>query len=258
LSALIPGVLAMIQGVGSSNDNCNKTDIKNNTIIDVKQIPNFSVSVYFLLMFVILMICGVSFAILNYSKIGINARKNELNQMIALDSELNEDDIQESQMKSKEIKREILILFIITYFGSFVNYGFLPGIMSFSTLPYGPRCFHLSVNLACISLPVVILASIWSYNVSVLRIAIEFIITIIFSLYILTISILSPCPFFIHNGFGEFMIIFSWIITGALNLRIRLLTATRLEAFGDKVLLNYGFMTILGQMIGICLILYIS
>jgi len=191
LSALIPGVLAMIQGVGSSNDNCNKTDIKNNTIIDVKQIPNFSVSVYFLLMFVILMICGVSFAILNYSKIGINARKNELNQMIALDSELNEDDIQESQMKSKEIKREILILFIITYFGSFVNYGFLPGIMSFSTLPYGPRCFHLSVNCA-------------------------------------------------------------------LNLRIRLLTATRLEAFGDKVLLNYGFMTILGQMIGIFLILYIS
>jgi len=46
------------------------------------------------------------------------------------------------------------------------------------------------------------------------------------------------------------MIISSWILTGCLNLRIRLLTATRLEAFGDSVLLNYGFMTILGQIIG--------
>ena len=55
--------------------------------------------------------------------------------------------------------------------------------------------------LGSISLPFAILASIWSYRVSIFRIAAEFSIAILFSFYILIISILSPCPPF-NNWIG--------------------------------------------------------
>jgi hypothetical protein len=38
---------------------------------------------------------------------------------------------------------------------------------------------------------------------------------------------------------------------GCIFLRVRCLTAARLEEFGHSILLNYGFITILGQILGL-------
>ena len=257
LSSLLPGVLAMIQGIDETdNSNCDlyNSTLNNSTQSITNKGPNFSVSVYFILMLVILMISMLSFTALHFSKVARNARKSEMNQMILteLDSSTETTEQIQDVPQSTNVtnNKEIHILLSITFLGSFINYGYLPGLLSYSTLPYGNRVFHLAINLSNISLPIAILASIWSYKVSVKRILIEFTISVLFSIYILVISIMSPCPILSNNGFGGFLIVISWIITGCIFLRVRCVTAARLEEYGHGVLLNYGFITIVGQILG--------
>lgn len=264
LSSLIPGVLAMIQGIDETDSTVCNTPNSNDTtfnsteyIAKSSQGPNFSVSVYFILMLVILMISMSAFSALHFTKIARNARKNEMNQMILTELESNpetESPTQEQAVSqpSRQVTNnyEINVLLVITFLGSLINYGYLPGLLTYSTLPYGNRVFHLSINLSNILMPIAILASIWSYKVSVGRIVFEFLIAVVFSIYILIISIMSPCPVLADNDFGRFLIVISWIITGCVFLRVRCVTAARLEEYGHDVLLNYGFVTIIGQILG--------
>jgi len=81
------------------------------------------------------------------------------------------------------------------------------------------------------------------------RILVEFSIATFQSIYILIISIKSPCPPF-NNEFGGILIVFSWVFSSCLFIRVRCLTAARLEAHGQHALLIYGLITIIGQIIG--------
>lgn len=69
------------------------------------------------------------------------------------------------------------------------------------------------------------------------------------SIYTLIISIKSPCPPF-NNQIGGYIIVFSWVLSSCLFIRVRCLTAARLEAHGQHILMLYGLMTIVGQVIG--------
>jgi Ni/Fe-hydrogenase subunit HybB-like protein len=86
--------------------------------------------------------------------------------------------------------------------------------------------------------------------VSVLRICIEFAVAIAFSVYIIIIGCLSPCPPMLDTHFGTFLIIFSWVLTQTLFLRIRCIIAARLERFGKRILLIFGAFTMFGQFFG--------
>jgi glycerol uptake facilitator-like aquaporin len=81
------------------------------------------------------------------------------------------------------------------------------------------------------------------------RILVEFLLATFLSLYILIISINSPCPPF-NNQFGGIFIVFSWVFSSCLFIRVRCLTAARLESHGQNALLIYGLITIIGQIIG--------
>jgi hypothetical protein len=148
----------------------------------------------------------------------------------------------------------------------------LPGLQSYSTLPYGNTdnktqstliqyfnkfafplgndVFNFAVNLSFIFLPFAILLSIFSYQVSVIQICIEFAIAMVFSVYILVLSIMSPCPPFLDSSLGAILSIVSWILSQTMFMRIRCLIAARLERFGQKTLLILGTFTMLGQIFG--------
>lgn len=120
-------------------------------------------------------------------------------------------------------------------------------------------------------MPISIFLSIWSYEVSVKQITIEYSIACAFSLYIVILSIMSPCPPLMDNWFGPFLTIISWIMSQAMFMRCRCLIgnnnvsknfilksniktgcflATRLERFGQKTLLKLGALTMIGQIFG--------
>ena len=103
-------------------------------------------------------------------------------------------------------------------------------------------------------LPVSMFLTIWSYNVSVARIVIEFMAAFLLSVYIIVMAALSPCPLFKHTWFGSALIVFAWIVTQLLFMRVRCLIATRLERFGKRALIANGALTMFGQVVGAVII----
>jgi hypothetical protein len=108
----------------------------------------------------------------------------------------------------------------------------------------------MSINLGSCFLPIAIFVSVWSYNVSVRQITIEFCIACCFCVYIIILSIMSPCPVLLNSIFGPLFSVLSWILSQGLFVRVRCLISARLERFGERVLLISGAMTLVGEVIG--------
>ena len=110
---------------------------------------------------------------------------------------------------------------------------------------------NVSVHFkACIFLPISVFASIWSYNVSTVRLLVEITSPVLISLYILAASILSPCPPLVQHYIGGYLMVACWIVCSCWFMRIRCLLATKLEKHGSRILFIYGCFTLLGQILG--------
>jgi hypothetical protein len=148
---------------------------------------------------------------------------------------------------------EIVILHLCTFIIAFFLYGFLPGLQSYSTLPYDINTFYLSINLSNFSQPFAVFITIWSNKVSSLQLFIEFTLGLLCSIYIIILSVLSPCPFLLGElvlWLGSTLSIISWIGMSCFFTRLRCLVATKLSLLGKNMLLTFGITTLIGQMIG--------
>jgi hypothetical protein len=99
-------------------------------------------------------------------------------------------------------------------------------------------------------MPITIFLSIWSYRVSIFRILAELTVSLCLAIYILILSILSPCPPMLDTTIGPVLAVVSWIVASSIFVRVRCLIAARLERFGEKALLIMGFSMTCGQVIG--------
>lgn len=301
LAALVPSSLALAQGLGQNPGCHNVTRLVNGTNVTTTEaipiVPNYSVQVYFLLMFTLLVISTLSFSFLHFSSTAISARKsyaisspflvnnqrtpkNRINNNPVFDASISSNDSNTKQsicsnqtlisnspetpknseseqhivrsyaQYSVQEKREITTLLTLVFMLSFICYGVLPGLQSYSTLPYGNDIYNYSVNFSFIFLPLAIILSIWSYSVSVIQIVLEFIVATGFSIYIVILSLMSPCPPFLLSWLGPALTIISWILSQSMFMRIRCLIATRLERFGQTILLILGALTMFGQIFG--------
>ena len=156
LSSLVPGLLAMIQSfhrpekpckspIANHDNGTNKT-IANVTLTNASISPflynaNYSVSLYFGLLFVLIISSVISFSWLNYSNLALKSRKMKETPEKAHNSMLemsNLDDTNEYQQelnvnintdKSKDFKEKV-ILISLAFIVTFINYGYLPGLYS--------------------------------------------------------------------------------------------------------------------------------
>ena len=122
-------------------------------------VPNFSVKIYFIFMFLLLAISTTAFSCLHFSPVAVRERKENAiskNKAIScrsaskkvsvssndkdfekeneLDTVRNES-IETSSNSKYDFEKKILL--IITFITAFLYYGFLPGLQSYATLPYG-------------------------------------------------------------------------------------------------------------------------
>ena len=84
-----------------------------------------------------------------------NLSSDNLNNLVNsnISSDISSTDNQSNQEKSLKDysyveKREIFILLSLIFMLSFVCYGVLPGLQSYSTLPYGNDIYNYSVNFS--------------------------------------------------------------------------------------------------------------
>lgn len=250
--------------------------------------PNYSVSTFFLLMLCLLLISTSGFVYLNTAQCALEERKNykrltNLNMSDLNDgstttttftstSTSNDDDNDDDDgslslihddptsttsstttTTTTMMDHQIKLLLAISFAIAFINFGFMPSFLSYSTIPYGEIYFYLATNLSNLFLPCAIFLSIWSYSVSTRQIVSETSAALLLSLYILLVGIRSPCPPFKEQRplLGGSLIVLSWILTSCLFTRVRLLIATKLQSSNRKnILLSFGLATLVGQTIG--------
>ena len=134
-SALIPGVLALVQGVEQNQDCGAATSTLNKE-------PNFSVLIYFICIFFILCVSVFAFTLIDvlpyvnrFTKRAIVATPEE--RRLELAKPLNTHDTADK-----------MLLFFYNFLITFFMFGFLPGLQSYSTMPYGNLVYSLSINLS--------------------------------------------------------------------------------------------------------------
>lgn len=167
LSSLVPGVLGILQGVGSiSSDNCttnlnltNSTNTSNQTLTEtLAEAPRFSVSWYFFFMFGLICLSAISFTIINFwDRMKANRKVNDESTIVVDQPTVKPDRKDDEPCSASKDKFEIGFLFCLTFLVSFVYYGYLPGIFSYSTIPFGIKYFHLATNISNTLFPILYL-----------------------------------------------------------------------------------------------------
>ena len=146
----MPGVLALAQGMGEDyncNKNFNSTNINSTNTIDNSQ-PNFSVSAYFWILFIILGISLIAFIFLdrlpNFKKQRIKRNEAQADEPLEGLENVTNGKIYVVEATNKSGKYYLYTSITIV---SFLLYGFIPGLSSYSALPYSSKTMHLSISL---------------------------------------------------------------------------------------------------------------
>ena len=149
ISSLLPGLFALAQGIGEDN-NCNNQTLNsthtNTTHYNPTELqPNFSVSTYFWILFATLLVSFSAFIALDripyFKTHRIIRNKTDEAQTEPLRGEHKEGALKVSSTKGK------YSLYLAITIVSFLLYGFIPGLSSYSALPYGSKTMHLCVAL---------------------------------------------------------------------------------------------------------------
>lgn len=215
LSGLLPGSLALIQGVGG-NEQCIKGE--NGTIVGYTPPPRFGTQTFFLVVSSLFIASFVAFMMLDQLKsvrkeyaasvtIG-HGNKYEYNtdqaQNGAENSEKPLPPKEEGKQLSEKNYRSLLVLLgVICMFTNAI----FPSIMSFGTLPYGNIAYHFAVTLSSIANPVACFIAVFVTSNSIRNIIALCIVTIPFATYSLTTAVMSPSPPLMGNVMGEILVV---------------------------------------------------
>jgi hypothetical protein len=255
ISSLLPSFFALLQGTGDEEEhdcNNNKTSQTNITttsssssLNSLKKQPRFSISIYFWLLLSTLIVSFVGFLLLEFLP-SFQKEKLKKNEIILNKSE-NKNELKTNNNKLTD---KILLLIAITVV-AFVLYGFIPGLASYSALPYGNDIMHLCVTLGLITQPISSLIATFIQIKSTLHIWLTTLVGILIACYILVFSCLSPCPPFKDTNWGGYIMVACWIITFALFMFLRCcITSSLKKNHGKNSLFWCGILTQIGQFIG--------
>lgn len=246
LSGLLPGVLALIQGVGG-NDQCVVTD--DGTIQRVTPSPRFGTQTFFLIVSSLFIASFVSFLLLDRLK---SVRKEYAASVTighgnTYEYNTNEQhtSIDNSDLPNKEQGKEItdrnyrMLLMLLGAVCMFSN-AIFPSIMSFGTLPYGNVAYHLAVTLSAIANPVACFIAVFVTSTSIRNIIALCVIAIPFTAYSLTTAVMSPSPPLMENVIGDILVVrlTRFIINLFLLMLSRLLLGDKLDSCCRSCLLH--------------------
>lgn len=252
LTSIIPSLLAIAQGNGQlycipSKNNTNTTEV-------VYEVARFSVSIYFLCLFLLLTISLISFVLLQWTKIGQNSR--QIQKKISLKSTEISSDIIETFVEQKQTdsikltKLSYLLLSLGCTYTSSVLFGILLSISTYVLMPYGHKIFYLGTILSPWMFTLIWLFGIIKPIISKRYLLLLIIIgTIVFSCD-LFVSFKSPCPPFVNTTKGNVLILILWLSTYIFLGYPRLVIANYMRNYSRNGMFWYGVNVQLGALIG--------
>lgn len=211
LNGFLSSVLALIQGVGGPPE-CipsNKTD---GDFDEYYPPPLFGIGLYFEFVFGILVTSTIAFILLNNLS---TCKKEYAAGTIGMGNEYHYDNKDDTDGRKQHIPDDVLNLSTFNYIFlmaavvglSGLGNGILPGLMSYSCLPYGNQIYHLSVTLAAIANPCAGFIAMFVPHTSIRVIRFLSFIGSIIAIYLFFIALQSPNPPFKHSVLGEILIV---------------------------------------------------
>ena len=212
LSGFLPGVLALIQGVGGNDECIQKDDV----IVRFTPPPRFGTQTFFIVISSLFVASLVSFFLLDQLK---SVRKEYVAVTIGhghtYDYNTNENKSEDESNGQQPIKEEgkklsdknyrslLVLLGVVCMFANAI----FPSIMSYGTLPYGNVAYHLAVTLSSIANPVACFIAVFVTSNSIRNIIALCIVSIPFAAYSMTTAVMSPNPPLMGNVMGEILVV---------------------------------------------------
>lgn len=257
-SALFPCVVALGQGVA-------KLECKtvNGTVHPQYLKENFPAQNFFWFLCVMLSISALSFQALmqRQTRLQDNAAQQEADNAAAKNGEethplhnggtpVSEDQVRvEEQPRTFWTRRNIYLLLLLAVSNALTN-GALPAVQSFSSLPYGPMTFHLSVVLGNIANPLACFLAMFVILRSSAGLGLLSLAGGVFAAYLMALAALSPCPPLLGTSAGMALVVTSGIIFTGLYSYLKVAIGTVLHEAGHAALLWGGISIQAGTLIG--------
>lgn len=282
LSAFVPSITSLLQGVGGNPVCVNSTDPNAPHKKELKTPPpHFSVQTFLILIFCLQLLSFISFILLKTLPICKKQKNNHAgyknnnendgvrsNMMPSSHSKSSDDgnggndlcntephefDHSPSSISTRTEKmssRTYAVFLVMQACASALANGLFPAIQSYSCLPYGNVAYHLAINLGSMANPLACYILFFVTFTSVPAISLMAFPTFLVAVYIFVATTLSPRPPLVGTQSGEALVVTSWVLFTGLVSYIKLAIATRFRKNGGKGLFWYGVMTQVGSAIG--------
>ncbi|XP_044309257.1 solute carrier family 52, riboflavin transporter, member 2 [Varanus komodoensis] len=264
LSALLPCVLALGQGVG-------QLECLNGTQPHYPE-ENFSATAYFWLLLALLAVSALAFLALALwhrpsaapeerrpSKDGV---ESEESFPLQVDGGPSPDPSAETVAAGERAgppaaaaapsfwtRRNAGLLALLGLSNALTN-GVLPAVQSYSCLPYGDLAYHLSVVLSNIANPVACLVAMFLLCRSLLALSALSAVACVFGAYLMGLAALSPCPPLVGTTAGIALVVLSWVVFLGLFSYLKVVVGSLLHEAGHSALVWCGAVIQAGSLVG--------
>ncbi|XP_067871850.1 riboflavin transporter 2 [Heterodontus francisci] len=283
LSGLVPGLVALGQGVGvvscinmstnaTGSVTSNSTGGDSYSIIAQYQPANFPPEVFFFFLSSMMAVCLVAFILLNYlpqshrqratSKYvkqteaangGTELCKMEVPEQRPMISP--SDSQREARVKTifgteKYCRSEMVLIFLVLGWVNALTNAVLPSVQSYSCLPYGNLAYHLSAALGAMANPLACFIAMFYPNRSLKLMGFLTLTGTGMGSYIMSMAALSPCPWLAQTQAGSTLIVLSWILFVGTLSYVKVMIGIVLRDEGHSALVWCGAVVQLGSMLG--------
>uniref|UniRef100_M3Y4Z7 Riboflavin transporter n=1 Tax=Mustela putorius furo TaxID=9669 RepID=M3Y4Z7_MUSPF len=266
LSALLPCVLALVQGVGHLECLPSPT---NGTLWLPHDFPErFPASTFFWVLTALLVTSAAAFqglllllptppsAPTGGPGSGLRARAP------AVEEEEEASPLQESPSRAARVTpspdaetqrllsvHRACLLGLLAVTNALTN-GVLPAVQSFSCLPYGRLAYHLAVVLGSAANPLACFLAMGVLCRSLAGLGGLCVLGVLFGAYLMALAVLSPCPPLVGTSTGVVLVVLSWVLClGALSY-VKVAASSLLHSGGRPALLAAGVAIQVGSLLG--------
>lgn len=266
LSALLPCVLALVQGVGHLECLPSPT---NATLLLPHDFPErFPASTFFWVLTALLVTSAAAFqgllllpptppsAPTGGPGSGLRARAP------AVEEEEEASPLQESPSRAvcaapspdAETQRLLSVhgaclLGLLAVTSALTN-GVLPAVQSFSCLPYGRLAYHLAVVLGSAANPLACFLAMGVLCRSLAGLAGLSVLGVLFGAYLMALAVLSPCPPLVGTPAGVGLVVLSWVLCLGVFSYVKVAASSLLHGGGRPALLAAGVAIQAGSLLG--------
>lgn len=145
--------------------------------------------------------------------------------------------------------RSICLLGLLAVTNALTN-GVLPAIQSFSCLPYGRLAYHLAVVLGSAANPLACFLAMGVLCRSLAGLGGLSLLGVLFGAYLMALAVLSPCPPLVGTTAGMVLVVLSWVLCLGLFSYVKVAASSLLHGGGRPALLAAGVAIQVGSLLG--------